>query len=226
MNITIEQSEHKEVKYIKNVLYLDDNEYKENDIIIGFIKGDYVEGRLIKGDEYFYFAQNLKNGSKPDDGCTFNFKYSWSFRVEKNTFNSGVRLFNYKKEDNFDIKELELKYPIPTFKLDKYHIFRNISSNKELFKTSPIPECCGATLFSSFKRNSSNEEYKYSEIEIDEINQFLKYNITSNKIAYLLKESESQAINFLINKLNFKIVDEFKNSNTSNIIQLLSRNDT
>lgn len=226
MKITIEQCEHKEVKCIKNVLYLDDNGYKENDIIIGFIERDYVEGMLIKEGEYFYFAQNTKNGSKPRDGGTINFKYSWCFKVEKNTFNYGVKLFNYKKEDNFDIKELELKYPIPTFKLDKYNIFRNISSNKELFRTSPIPECCGATLFSSFRRNSRNEEYQYSEIEINEINQFLKHNITSNKIAYLLKENESQAINFLVNKLNFKIVDEFKNSSTSNIIQLLSRNDT
>ena len=60
MKITIKQCEHKEVKCIKNVLYLDDNEYKENDIIIGFIEKDYVEGRLIKGDEYFYFVKNIK----------------------------------------------------------------------------------------------------------------------------------------------------------------------
>ena len=111
---------------------------------------------------------------------------------------------------------------------DTYYYNTIFDKNKDVFKISSIPDCCGATLLSQFRRDGlkSSPKYVYSDSEINEIDQFLKNTLTSNKIAYLLKNEESQAIEFLINKLNFKIVDEFKNSNTSNLIQLLSRNDT
>lgn len=228
MKITIKQCGHKKVELKNDVLYLDDNAYKSGDIIIGFINKESVEGRLYIFENNLYFLQNLKNGASPPLGNKLNFKYSWSFSKIDKSFSEDVKLFNYKKEKDFNIEKLELKYPKPTFMMDSYSVLRKTSTNRDVFKISPIPDCCGATLLSQFRRDSlkSSPEYVYSDLETNEIDQFLKNNITSNKIAYLLKNEESQAIEFLINKLNFKIVDEFKNSNTQNIIQLLSRNDT
>ena len=228
MDITIKQCEQEEIKIIENVLFLDNNEYRIGEIIIGFIESKKVEGRLYIFENNLYFLQNLKNGASPPSGNKLNFKYSWSFSKRSNSFTSGVKLFNYKKEKDFNIEKLELKYPKPTFMMDSYSVLRKTSTNKDVFKISSIPDCCGATLLSQFRRDGlkSSPKYVYSDSEINEIDQFLKNTLTSNKIAYLLKNEESHAIEFLINKLNFKIVDEFKNSNTSNLIQLLSRNDT
>lgn len=226
MKITIKQCEHKEIKIIENVLYLDNETYKAGEIIIGFIDDNYIEGRLLVLGRDMYFLQNTYNGSRPERVYDFyGFKYSWSFSEGANSFSSGLNLFNYKKEKDFNIEELELKYPLPSFAIDKYSVFRQLSSSKNLFNLSPIAECCGATLLCYFRRDGCDNEYLYSESEVNEINQYLKNSMTSNKIAYLLKENESQAISFLVEKLNFKIIDEFKNSNTGNYIQILSRND-
>lgn len=226
MEITIDQCKHTKIEITKNGLYLDNNEYKTGEIIIGFIESKDVEGRLYILENKLYFLQNKKYGSAPESGDKLNFKYGWNFSVVGNLFTCDVKLFNYKKEKDFNIEELELKYPKPTFMLDNYSYLRQTTTNKNLFKLSPIPECCGATLLNNFRRDNTdfNPEYIYSDLEINEINQYLK-NMTTNKIAYLLVSTESQAITFLTEKLNFKIIDEFRNSNTSNLIQLLSRND-
>ena len=227
MEITIEQCENKRIKKINNILYLDDKRYKDNDILLGFINNVFVEGRLHISESNLYFLQNLKNGSRPVHGLISNFSKSWQFGVEDfQGFTSNVKLFNYKKETDFNIEELELKYPITNFITDSYSNFIERSTNNILFKLKQVPHCCGAVILSDFRENEAfSLEYDFSEEEIKELNFILKKNMTTNKIAYLLKEKESKAIEFLVEKLNFKIIDEFKNNNTGNSIQILSRND-
>lgn len=226
MDITIEQCEHEEIKKVSNVLYLDDKQYKNNDILLGFINDIFVEGRLHINESNLYFLQHLENGSRPNSGAMLNFSKSWEFSVNTSqTFTSDVKLFNYKKEPDFNIEELELKYPIPNFIIDGYNNFVKKSGNQILFRLKDFPHCCGAIILSDFRKNNNNV-YNLSDEEIKEIDSFLKNNMTSNKIVYLLKNKESEAITFLTEKLNFKIIDEFKNKNTFNIIKILSRNDT
>ena len=178
MDITIKQCEQEEIKIIKNVLFLDNNEYRIGEIIIGFIESEKVEGRLYIFENNLYFLQNLKNGSSPPSRNKLNFKYSWSFSKRGESFNSDVKLFNYKKEKDFNIEKLELKYPKPIFMIDNYSVLRKTSTNRDVFKILPIPECCGATLLNSFRRNSIvNPEYVYSDLETNEIDQFLKNNL-------------------------------------------------
>lgn len=225
MNITIEQCEHKEIKQVRDVLYLDGKQYKNNDILLGFIYDFFVEGRLHINESNSYFLQHVKEGSRPSFGAMLNFNKSWEFSVQNSqTFTSNVKLFNYKKEPDFNIKELELKYPIPNFIIDGYGNFMKKSKNQIFFKLKNVQHCCGATILSDFKENNSNI-YNLSNEEIKEVDSFLKNNMTSNKIAYLLKNEESEAITFLTEKLNFKVIDEFINKNTFNNIKILSRND-
>jgi hypothetical protein len=227
MEITIKQCEHKEVKKEGNVLYLDGCKYNDGDIIVGFIEKRYFEGRICITKERNHLLQNAKDGSRPDNSYKMlNFTKSWEFSVSSNSeFTSGVSLFNYKKESEFNINELELKFPLPNFMIDGYNRFVKKSGDNSLFQLTPIAHCCGATLLSDFKSNEEAEVYNVLDEEIVEIDLILRTNMTSNKIAYLLKTNESAAIAFLTEKLNFKIIDEFKNKNTSRTIQILSRND-
>lgn len=218
----------------EGILYLNNNPYGNGETIIGTIKGTEIRGVLricesAIGHNTCYFCHTDPNykGSKPEDKNTFGFPYSWIFnKLTDESFTENVILFDYKGK----------KMDIEKFKINKHFciekgnevilaVYENnkITEGSTLFKFRQIENCCGAILLHNFQNNSPYENYDLlKKEELDAISTYLT-NTKTNKIAYLLKIKESNAIN-LLEKLNFKIVNEFTNSNTANKIAILLRN--
>jgi len=233
MNITLKDTQHEKVERSGNSIIIDGCVYHNHNVIIGFIEDTYVEGRLVIEEKNLNFVQNEVAGSKPNNKDTVGFKYGWNFNINlydspKYSFISGVSLYNYKKNKNFNIQELEDKYPFPELYFNKYDRLYHKTSNISFFKVKEIEKCCGAVLLYDFNMDYTGIKEKYDSLtdeHIEDINNYIKNNLNSNKIVYLLTKSEQRSIDFLIEKLNFVIKDTFINKNTKNEIVILSRND-
>jgi len=228
---------HKKIEITKKGLVIDGYVYKIGDKIIGFIQDTFIEGFLYisnNSDTQLFFLQNKKNGLKPNGYDSLpkdliSLGMSWTFSIiNNNSFTDDVEIINYKKlsdkDDSITMDEMIQQVLDSRITIDTYGYL--LYKKTKLFKVSGFPDCCGSSILYSFPRNNErNINQLLNENGIKVLNNYLIQKLASNKIVYLLKNKESESINFLIEKLNFKIVSEFINKNTKNEIVVLLRND-
>jgi len=231
MNIKKEQIQKEPCQIKDNSLIIGEQSYYTNDIVIGYISNQYFEGRILVGINGITLLQNETNtGVLAEKYNNLGFKYMYTSGLYGDVLGSGVLLYNYKKDETTieNIKLLNEKYPLPNLHINKYGRLISLKHSCTFFRVKEIELCCGAVLLYDFPRrylyNSHSCYDKLNEEDIAELNDYIEKYLNTNKICYLLKDSESESINFLTKHLKFKIVDEFTNKNTANKLKILSRN--
>lgn len=211
-----------ELKEDKNGLYLDiDNKiYRNKDICKVSIKNKACIAELeLNSNGRFYLHQDEENGMRSPYYSPI-FKYSWTFSIISFRSNTGESFSDDIVIIDIATKEdIEYREKVKECTCDEKGIIYKEAYIIKWFKQA-YPSCCGSIILHNIviqnPLNLSSEQYSIIKKVFDTFSFKLNFN------CILRKDYQIDEIKFLTEKLGFRIIDEFKNPNSENILQILS----
>ena len=173
-----------------------------------------VEGTVTlnnKDPRFFYFCQNVFNGSKPDHNNLYNYKYSYNFLVSDHMKNYFII------PEKGMIKSITKVGNLTSIKFNKLNLFKEAMYVN--FRISEYPDCCGSDIVHDFESSINNDLIdSLGETEIFIIRKILNKRTNTTCISL----NSWSVLNRFLEKIGYVKVDSFKNANTGNICRLYS----
>lgn len=173
-----------------------------------------VEGIVTLSDKdpnFFYFCQNVFNGSKPNHGRLYGYNYSYKFLI------SDLMKTYFIIPEKGMIKSITKVGNVISIKFDKLSLFKELMYVN--LRISEYPDCCGSDIVHDFESSINNDLIdSLGETEIFIIRKIL--NKRTNTTCISLDSWNN--LNRFLEKIGYVKVDSFKNANTGNICRLYS----